>query len=406
MEVKRIRRFFMNFNDVPEAGATRNYSIFGDKGAKFILIIADSTGKYYDFTTRSFSLGHTPSKILKGTIASEKYNGFISFPEVAGANYDIILIADPSDNTEVNKGVINKRLVQLGNVTVTFQLASSSKSSSYETLPSGVQSTNNPSIVGSIAVPVSFDFENKNNDTNGFGLTTIFNTALTNLTLNDKAVYFEKQHTVNGAVSSSNTIVLDSVDDIIADMVIVAGTGLSGTPVVRTVNVETKTITISSNQSFSDGITLTFYARGLSKVNEVLNCNIQPSLRFHVITVPTSTVRGAVSNSTTITLNGTYGIPGGDIAVYSGSGVNNSSTNTVTRIVTASETEGSMLVTLAQTFKGGEILTFSHKDQTSLDLFLFDTARIDGSFVIAKYPNQNRTIKIDLDIIITPGEAI
>ena len=60
-----------------------------------------------------------------------------------------------------------------------------------------------------------------------------------------------------------------------------------------------------------------------------------------------------------------------------------------------------MVVTLAQTFKGSEILTFSHKDHPNFQLF--DTFTIDGIISVSKFPSSNATIFFNLDEVITPG---
>lgn len=68
----------------------------------------------------------------------------------------------------------------------------------------------------------------------------------------------ETTQTVDGATTSSNTVVLDSVDGLFVGQTIYAGTGLSGNPTITSVNEVSKTITLSSKQTFTDGITLTF----------------------------------------------------------------------------------------------------------------------------------------------------
>jgi hypothetical protein len=231
------------------------------------------------------------------------------------------------------------------------------------------------------------------------------------LIVNDKPFYFETTSTVDGNVSSSTTIVLSDVDDIQAGMIISSGTGISGTPLITNVDVPTKTITVKTAQTISNGVTLTMQAIGLSAINSVLNCNVSSNLRFRPLVPVTSTVRGAVSNSTTITLNGTYGIPGGDIAVYNGTNVNNSSTNTVTINRTsvgnnvASASAGEIVVTLAQTFNGGETLKFSHINGATQGIELLSSFHVFGEVIINKYPSSDKTIKYNLDALVDPGTA-
>ena len=112
-------------------------------------------------------------------------------------------------------------------------------------------------------------------------------------------------------------------------------------------------------------------------------------------TVLTKTVRGAVSSSTTVTLNGTYGIAGGNNVTFVGFGVDNSSNNAVTSI-SASSSAGSIVVQSAQTLSAGTVLTFigSHS-----------VINIANSIEITGYPSSNKTIYFSLDDFITLGAA-
>ena len=390
-----IKNFTINANDIPETGELRNFSIQGDKGAEFIMIIANASGNFYSFVDNTFSAGHTPQKVLKKTITGRKYNGTISFPNQAGQNYDILLI--PGKNSFISKGIINKRIVQLGDVTLTFNYMSINNSSSYKTLPSAATVTNNQATSGISSISIVKLFENADTDANGFGLVT--NRSLLDGTLDlvtsDKAWMFRTTTTVSGAHSSTATITLASVNDLTVDMLL-----SDRSAYIQSIDIATNTVTLSATKSFSDGDSITFDAIGWGMINSLLNATISATLRVQGVTAPSTTVRSAVSNSTTVTLNGTYGIPGGDIAVYSGTNVNNSSTNTVTS-VSASSSAGSMVVTLAQTFKGSEILTFSHKDHPNFQLF--DTFTIDGIISVSKFPSSNATIFFNLDEVITPG---
>ena len=390
-----IKNFTINANDIPETGELRNFSIQGDKGAEFIMIIANASGNFYSFVDNTFSAGHTPQKVLKKTITGRKYNGTISFPNQAGQNYDILLI--PGKNSFISKGIINKRIVQLGDVTLTFNYMSINNSSSYKTLPSAATVTNNQATSGISSISIVKLFENADTDANGFGLVT--NRSLLDGTLDlvtsDKAWMFRTTTTVSGAHSSTATITLASVNDLTVEMLL-----SDRSAYIQSIDIATNTVTLSATKSFSDGDSITFDAIGWGMINSLLNATISATLRVQGVTAPSTTVRSAVSNSTTVTLNGTYGIPGGDIAVYSGTNVNNSSTNTVTS-VSASSSAGSMVVTLAQTFKGSEILTFSHKDHPNFQLF--DTFTIDGIISVSKFPSSNATIFFNLDEVITPG---
>jgi hypothetical protein len=123
----QINNISINLVELPETGGVKTFNITGDDGAKFILIVNNSSGNYYDFKNKTFSSGHGPNKMLKSSLSGGNFQGSIIFPSAAGANYDILLIADPTDDTVMRRGKpINKRLKQLGNTTLTLSPATES----------------------------------------------------------------------------------------------------------------------------------------------------------------------------------------------------------------------------------------------------------------------------------------
>jgi hypothetical protein len=92
-EDKILRRFNMDFSDLPATSESRRFNIVGDIGAEFRLEIKDKdTGKYYNFVTNTFQ---TAIAFLEGELNSETYVGNVVFPAVTGADdqYDIYLFA-------------------------------------------------------------------------------------------------------------------------------------------------------------------------------------------------------------------------------------------------------------------------------------------------------------------------
>ena len=405
-----IKSLTISSNDIPEIGASRNFKVTGDNGARFIMVVADGTGKFYDFKTNTFSLGHSSSKVLRSFVSNNYYSGFIQFPNVSGANYNIILTADPAEDVDfgnktfIKKGVIVKKIKQLGNVTLTISLAPITNTSSYKTLPDNIVSENNPAISGSIDIPIEYTIENAETDANGFGLITPTGIDIVSgefdVVLSDKCFYAEATTSVVGTTSSSNSVIVNSIDNIEIGMT------HSGGGSVINIDTATKKVTFRSAQSLTNGAAIVFQARGLAQINSAFNCNISAYLSFQNHP-KTYTVRGSVSSSTTITLNGTYGIPGGDVATYFGTSVNNSTTNTITRNRTASgnnvasASAGEIVGTLAQTFKGGEKFFMTHV----LHPFQQVVANCDigGVITINKYPSADLTLKFDLDTAFTPG---
>ena len=175
----------------------------------------------------------------------------------------------------------------------------------------------------------------------------------------------------------------------------VSSGSLSGTPTVTAIDANTKTLTLSSAQTFADGITLTLQARGANLIQSAISVSLAIGAFTATETELTKTVRTDPSG-TTVNLNGTYGIAGGGNVKMRGVNVNNNGANTV-QSVTASSSAGSMVVQLDQTgLKTGTVLYF--KGSTRI-------ITIKGSIIINQHPNSARTVKLNLDNFITLGAA-
>ena len=203
-------------------------------------------------------------------------------------------------------------------------------------------------------------------------------------------------------VTPSDIVVVDDVTDIVVGMIIsgVSSGSLVGLPTILSIDTETKTLTLNINQAFADGITLTFKAIGSAVIKTAIGLDVEFTQYPTVTpTVLTQNVRANVSASTTVTLSDTLGIAGGNLISYSGVGVNNASTNLITSVTPdpgGGDSDGLMVVQLAQTLTAGTVLTFND---------VFKTINFNGNIVINSYPDANRTIYLDLDKLITVGAA-
>ncbi len=402
MDKKIITILNIDISDILETGAVRQFEVRGDIGSKFQIIVSNNSRQFYNFSTNTFTESFTISSASNITMSSTIYSGFIKFPAVAGASYNVLLIPDADTTTTSSGSVINKRINQLGNTTVTFALIDTLNPGKYKTFPSSVTSTGSPASTTSTPVSIDWTVENVDTDADGFGFFTIFDPKA----YNKKLFKTIKTHTVNGSTSNSLTVVLDDISDITLGSVLVSVSSgsLNGTPVIKLIDTATKQITLSgtSGQSFADGITLTFH----TVANDVQTATglgfTLNKIGLYAITSPTTTVRGSHVNATTINLNGTYHISGGDEVKYTGTNVDNSSTNTVTS-VSASATQGSMIVTHPQNFSGGETLTFRAVDDRTYTFS--DTSRFVGTVTIDQYPSEDVTVYLDLATLITHGSA-
>ena len=175
-------------------------------------------------------------------------------------------------------------------------------------------------------------------------------------------------------------MVLDDVTGLGVGMVLVSGAS-SGTPVIKAIDTISKTVTLSSSSTFSDGGVVFFDAIGMSAISKATGISIKFNELTATATELTKTVRANVSSSTTVTLNGTYGIAGGNHVGIRGLNVNNSSANKVTS-VSASSTAGSMVVQAAQTLTAGTKLYFDGCTQE---------IKIKGSIEVTGFPSSNVT---------------
>jgi hypothetical protein len=309
----------------------------------------------------------------------------------------------PVGNTTIN-GLTNKVITKsiskaTGDTTVTFTPGTSStNAANYATLPT---STSSGAISSKNTFSFNWDVTNSTTDAKSHG----FRLTDRTLNINDSYWYCETTNTVNGAVSSSTTVILDALTDIAVGTIItgVSSGSLSGTPRISAIDVATKTITLDSAQTFADGITLTFKAYGAKAIEKAVGLKLSFSgIEFKGETL-TTTVRqdsdGDYTTSTTVRLGATLGISGGNVVIYKGEGVDNSSANTITSVTPdpdGTDGDGAMVVTLTQVLRKGAVLTFDgcHK-----------VVNFKGSVTITKYPTANKTIYLDLEKIITLGTA-
>jgi len=399
--MKKISNLQINTTDIPNAATTRDFVVVGVVGAMFTVIaLQTGTQKYYNFTSREFEDGHHPGSNLIVTMSQKKYRNNIVFPEGSG-DYVIKLI--PSEGTTVSSGVITKSITKLGtNATITFT-AGTSNAVNYATFPT-TQSSGSIDAVSNISFNWDINNWNGSADAGSYGLTVTNETTSGLPVIPENYWYFTTTETVNGAVSSGTSVIVDDLTDIGVGSTItgVSSGSLTGTPRVTAIDTATKTLTITSAQTFADGITLTFRAYGKSAINNAIDVDLQFTSTTLTTTPLTQTVRadsdGDLTPSTTITLNDTLGISGGSTIKYRGFNVNNTSNNRVVSVATPDPngvaSDGAITVELAQTLTAGTVLTFA---------YVYKTVNLTGNITVNKYPTSNRNIYFDIDKIITVG---
>ena len=390
----KVSSFKINKSDLGAAAISRQFTISGDKGSKFNIQVFNSSNAFYDFTQNSFSAGFTSAKNLVVTMDNTQFNLSIDFPASSGDTYHILIFTTPDSNTEFTKAsgaadkkIFHKTISQVSSATLKYEPTNAG--SGMKTMPS-TSVVSSPINNETITSDIEWTIENIENDGNGFGLRLIRQPI-------DTDWYFQTTETVDGAISSAKQVKVDDLTDLTEGMVItaVSSGSLSGIPKITAIDTNTKTLTLSSAQTFADGITLTLRAKGASVIQNAIGVGLTIGSFTATATQLTKTVR-TDPTGTTVNLNGTYGISGGSHVKMKGVNVNNNGTNTV-QSVTASSSAGSMVMQLDQTgLKTGTTLYF--KGSTRI-------ITVKGTITINEYPTSNRDINLNLDNFITLGAA-
>ena len=214
---------------------------------------------------------------------------------------------------------------------------------------------------------------------------------------------------VNGAITSSTTLVLDSVVNLIVGMTLsqTSAGSISGAPVITAISGNT--ITLSVAQSLGDGVALGFRAYGPTLISKVFGLNIVFNNFIAIATQLTKTVRTdttfpASDGAVTLNLNGTYGVAGASLVRITGFNINENANNNLVTSISASSTAGSVSVT----FQGAADDVVSSVVPVGTKIYVngsHQEIKITGTVVVNKYPETNAKLKLDLTKFITHGAA-
>ena len=408
-----INTFSLNTNDLGVVGETRQITVRGDVGAEYSLQVVKDSNNFYNFKTNSFSTGFSPKKNKKIKLFGSSNSTNVVFPGGSSAQYKVLLFVEPNSDTELIIGedskIATKSITQNADVDVVFSpitVSAVDGTANYKTLPSNVTKTATPNSVQGVTADINMTFENAETTGGGFGFRTNLIDGFTAVSFNptkfnfEKFWYFEATEAIltnpAGDGNSTTTVVVASLTDLVVgmEMFYKQGTTSAATnTIITAINTTTKTITLSVANTLTEGQTMTFRGYG-SKIIEEASGAVLSIGSFQILETPlVKTVRAAVSSSTTITVNGTFGIAGGNHVIYKGQGVDNSSNNAVTS-VSASSSAGSFESQAAQTLLAGASLKFNGCTQK---------IQIIGQITIIQFPSEDRTISLDLEKFITVG---
>jgi len=422
MDKKIIKQVRIDQSNMTSLSSSRTLSIAGEVGAEFIVnvIKINSTSKesYYNFKTKSFTTAFTSKNSFRLKMAGSSFQLAILFPaDATGDVYSILVMAKP-ETTQFSNGqfVVTKKITQVGQTTVFLEVdegteINSTFTAKYTANPPDdhVSTTGSTVKSASTIVPVTYTITNTSSDANGFGFMLPNRPASNRFIIPDNFWFTQQAQIANGTISSSTTLVLDSVVNLVVGMTLstVSSGSISGAPIITAINGNT--ITLSVAQSINNDVSCGFRAYGPSLIKQVFGLDIvfnnfvAKGTQLTKV-VRTNTTFPASDGNVTLNLNGTYGISGNNLVTFSGFNVSANGDNNLIAQVNASSTAGSVVVeflgaaddVIASIVPVGTLLQIVGSHQEII---------ISGTVTINRYPASNAKLALDLTKIITHGVA-
>ena len=425
--MKEIRTFAFDNSVVSGSQNSVNYTITGDPGSVFSMVITNEDNNYYNFpentivsieeniSTPAGSFSSTPSKLSFQEIdETGVYYGSINLPAVTDNDlYSTIIYAESSFNTVFNKELssglvyIPTQINQVIDTSLTFSLSSTASDGTYNTYPSNVVVSGISTSVSkiprnrsfSISWPVTLSSSQfviaKQPVFNDFYISTTKDTlnagSGTSLELKD-ITGLSVGMAVSGTGIASNATITniipgykDENKSTAAEPVYVISKSVSDNVIA---NSPGGTVILSHSSTFVADRTITFKGYGQEAIRSFTGALVEMKNLKLVINPVTTTTDAAASNSTTIPLTSTDGIKEDSGVIMSGIGVLE---NTKVDTVSAG---ASVVVNFAQTIESGQAITFTGSSRS---------ATVTADVVVKTFGDQNLTITLELDNILTVG---
>jgi len=418
---KKITNFEIDTSNIPQIGGTRNFTVYGEDGAGFYLVVKNEDPKWYNFTTNTFQSAETN---LKAEASIAGYTGTIFFPQVSDADqYEIYLITDISLDSEherfvpafdesgaidinrsfgSNSNFLSRRIYQTLDSVLTITPSELSSDAGFNSM-SVTSDTITTSIDGSAP---AIDFKIVATAANGSAfkidrqptpsdfyfsvdrtLTTFFRTGLAGSGTNSRFGFnctnialLEEGMSVTGTNVTANTII-SSKEDIVTSQ---AGTDQENTIVLKSKKglrrtgatsisydstTKVRTVTTAGEVIFDkpqvDALqlgTVTFSGYGIDQINRLTGWDISiTDLKVEILPANriSTTTTSAVSNSTSVPITNAFGIMD-DVSTVSSVNIIGDSP-TVTAIGSynvSSANTATLTLSSAQTLESGETLNF------------------------------------------------
>ena len=418
---KKITNFEIDTSNIPQIGGTRNFTVYGEDGAGFYLVVKNEDPKWYNFTTNTFQSAETN---LKAEASVAGYTGTIFFPQVSDADqYEIYLITDISLDSEherfvpafdesgaidinrsfgSNSNFLSRRIYQTLDSVLTITPSELSSDAGFNSM-TVTSDTITTSIDGSAP---AIDFKIVATAANGSAfkidrqptpsdfyfsvdrtLTTFFRTGLAGSGTNSRFGFnctnialLEEGMSVTGTNVTANTII-SSKEDIVTSQ---AGTDQENTIVLKSKKglrrtgatsisydstTKVRTVTTAGEVIFDkpqvDALqlgTVTFSGYGTDQINRLTGWDISiTDLKAEILPANrvSTTTTSAVSNSTSVPITNAFGIMD-DVSTVSSVNIIGDSP-TVTAIGSynvSSANTATLTLSSAQTLESGETLNF------------------------------------------------
>ena len=418
--MKNINSFKVSTRNIDSSAKTIECFITGEVGSYCHLHILDNSSptKYYNFKTKSFVNGFNSQNNLNIVLDGNTFNFTIKIPSSPGGNsYTFLLIPNYHFETQVlggGIGLLKQTINQEKDVTVRFSTSSDQADTNFVGIGAFIGSTSGSSNSRSTrTVSISEDLADTGDglslgykysfDTTGFGGASTPRRAFLADSLQpiDADFFTKLTKETNGTGSSSTSLILNDVDNLVIGMSLVdiesssvttsGSLGVLTYPTITAINTQTKTVTLSSAHSWADAKDITFRAYGSELIRLSTNLNVS----FDLSVIPTGALATTDFGGGSVTVNGDQssnsinvdGIRG--VSVGSrifGPGVNFANgANTVTAV----HASGSP-ITLAdtQTLADNTILTVYG---SSIN------ANIRGSMIINSFPSVSTDVFYDID---------
>ena len=419
--MKEIKGLTLSTDLVKSSASSVNYTITGEDGAVFSLQIIDASSptKFYNFNTNTFTTAFISENVLSNVSMSiQSYNGSVSIPaDSSGNTYKFMVFADPffdtkiADSASSDDYLLTSSLTQEAGVTVRFSTSSEQVSgdnlqgvgtfigstSGFSNSAANTEVAFSQTIVDADSLALGYKWTLPNE-------IRVQNSLDSTLQPNDDDFYTAVATQTDGGATNSNSMVVDSVSNLVIGMSLVSivdssdleqsgSLGVLAYPTITAINASTNTVTLSDTPTWADDKAVVFRAYGVDLIRK----STGGVFEFNLTVFPTGvdglnkvrnlgqvTVNGVVEASTSIAIDHITGVSVG--SKITGAGVNSRSNANLITAVHASGTP--ITVTTAQNLTDNTLLSIQGSSNSGV---------VEGTITIKNFPTTSSDIYFDID---------